>query len=155
MAEVYSTLGKILYFIERIVDWLRWPVAIFASLFLLLKILKGVWNGKCWIFIKSTRNASLLANGFCNCCDYICDYILGLYQIRVYKQPLSHWINWANWALAVGVLKRHSHSFKNSPKFCLGIPLNLRKCHFAWFQKFSIPLISFCLSANNLEWLIR
>jgi hypothetical protein len=42
MAEVYSTLGKILYFIERIVDWLRWPVAIFASLFLLLKILKGV-----------------------------------------------------------------------------------------------------------------
>ena len=55
----------------------------------------------------------------------------------------------------VGVLKRHSHSYKNNPKLSFGIPLNLRICLFAWFQKFSIPLIWCCLSANSFKWLIR
>lgn len=35
------------------------------------------------------------------------------------------------------------------------MPSRRRKCRFAWFQKFSIPLTWFPRSANSLLWLIR
>jgi hypothetical protein len=54
---------------------------------------------------------------------------------------LTHCFSCFNCAFGFGVLKRHSHSFKNSGKCSFGTPLNLRKCRFAWFQKFSIPLM--------------
>ncbi len=54
---------------------------------------------------------------------------------------LTHCFNCFNCALESLLLKRHSHSFKYSLKCSLGTPLNFRICRFAWFQKFSIPLI--------------
>jgi len=39
---------------------------------------------------------------------------------------LTHWFNCFNWSFGSLLLKRHSHSFKNSPKCSLGTPLNLR-----------------------------
>ena len=54
---------------------------------------------------------------------------------------LTHCFSCVNWRFGSGVLKRHSHSFKYSPKYSFGTPLNLRMWRLAWFQKFSIPLI--------------
>ena len=40
---------------------------------------------------------------------------------------LTHCLICDNWRLGSELLKRHSHSFKNSTKLSLGTPLNLRK----------------------------
>ena len=53
--------------------------------------------------------------------------------------------------LGVPSLKRHSHSLRNKWKFCLGTPLNFRRCLLAWFQKFSIPLMWLSRSAKSSE----
>ena len=43
------------------------------------------------------------------------------------RNLLTHCLSWVNCCFGEGVLKRHSHSFKNSPKLFFGTPLNLRK----------------------------
>ena len=42
------------------------------------------------------------------------------------RYSLTHCLIWLNCAFGFGLLKRHSHSFKNSGKCSLGTPLNFR-----------------------------
>ena len=48
-------------------------------------------------------------------------------------------------------LKRPAPALRNRWKWCLGTPLNFQKCRFAWFQKFSMPLMWLSRSANSFE----
>ena len=48
-------------------------------------------------------------------------------------------------------LKRHSHSFKYSSKCSFGMPLNLCKCRFSWFQRLSIPFSLYMTNISPLQ----
>jgi len=54
-------------------------------------------------------------------------YFFGSVLDKCYNFPLTICFNVINLCLAPTVLNLHSHSFKYSSKWALGIPLNLRK----------------------------